>query len=98
MHTPPHAQSDPLLTGCGSCCPAVVPTAEIILADCVSMVKEDGSSVPLSAEKRAELEAYITKLAKQSLRTIWCVHACDSLRRKAGCSEAGVLKVESCQW
>lgn len=46
-------------------------SAEIILASCTSIVREDGSSLPLDDKRREELQQYITKLARQSLRAIW---------------------------
>ncbi len=49
-------------------------TAEIVLRSCTSLCGADGSALPLDAAKRAELEAYITSLARQSLRAISLAH------------------------
>jgi hypothetical protein len=49
-------------------------TAEIVLGSCTSLCGADGSALPLDAAKRAELEKYITGLARQSLRAISLAH------------------------
>jgi len=48
--------------------------SEWVLNDCVKVLKTDGSTAPLDANKKKEIEGYIMDMATQALRTLLLAH------------------------